>query len=132
MATAAGLTIDDFERLPEALARNHELIDGELVAVSGNTPQHNLFRGLLESLLRQFVEEHRLGIVISQQEFDFGGDAHGPDISFIREAKRPLLNMKLRVHCQSGRNRSPVLLGRLEGSLAWHGPPRGVPPVCRS
>jgi Uma2 family endonuclease len=67
------------------------------VDVSGNTPPHNLFRGKLESLLRQFVEQHGLGIVISEQEFDFGGNAHGPDISFIREAKRPLLNMKLRV-----------------------------------
>jgi hypothetical protein len=36
MATATGLTIDDFERLPEALAHNHELVDGELVDVSGN------------------------------------------------------------------------------------------------
>ena len=97
MATAAGLTIDDFERLPEAFARNHELIDGELVDVSGNTAQHKLFRDFLITLLRPFVLEHRLGIVISELEFDFGGNAHGPDVSFIGESKRPLLNMKLRV-----------------------------------
>ena len=47
MAPATGLTIDDFEQLPEALAHNHELVDGELVDVSGNTPQHNELRDSL-------------------------------------------------------------------------------------
>jgi hypothetical protein len=37
MANLVGLTIEDFERLPHVLARNHELVDGELVDVSGNT-----------------------------------------------------------------------------------------------
>jgi Uma2 family endonuclease len=92
-----GLTIEDFERLPAVLARNHELVDGELVDVPGNTPQHNLLRGLLESLLRSHVEQHRLGIVIAGQEYDFGGNAHAPDVTFIGESKRPLLNMNLRV-----------------------------------
>jgi Uma2 family endonuclease len=94
---ATGLTIDDFERLPEALAHNHELVDGELIDVSGNNPQHNLFRGFLESLLRAHVKQHQFGLVISEQEYDFGGNAHGPDVSFISPSKRPLLNVKLRV-----------------------------------
>jgi len=35
MATAiGGLTIEEFEQLPNALARNHELVDGRLVDVS--------------------------------------------------------------------------------------------------
>lgn len=97
MATATGLTIDDFERLPEVLARNHELDEGELVDVPGNTPQHNLLRGLLESLLRSHVEQHQLGIVLAEQEYDFAGNAHAPDVTFISESKRPLLNMNLRV-----------------------------------
>jgi Uma2 family endonuclease len=97
MAAATGLTIDDFEHLPEVLARNHELDDGELVDVSGNNPQHNLFRDLLIELLRPYIREHQLGIVIAEQEFDFGGNAYGPDVSFIKESKRPLLNKRLRV-----------------------------------
>jgi Uma2 family endonuclease len=43
------------------------------------------------------VKQHQLGLVISEQEYDFDGNAHGPDISFISEAKRPLLNNELRV-----------------------------------
>jgi Uma2 family endonuclease len=97
MASAIGLTIDDFERLPDALAHNHELVDGELVDVSGNTPRHNLFRDRLVKLLGPYVEKHQLGLIISEQEYDFGGNAHGPDVSFISQAKCPLLNMKLRV-----------------------------------
>jgi hypothetical protein len=33
MALVEALAIDDFERLPYALAKNHELVDGELVDV---------------------------------------------------------------------------------------------------
>jgi Uma2 family endonuclease len=97
MAAVTGLTIEEFEQLPEALARNHELVDGELVDVSGNNGQHNLFRDFLVELLRPFVREHRLGVVIAEQEYDFDGNAHGPDVSFFSESKRPLFNMKRRV-----------------------------------
>jgi hypothetical protein len=51
-----GLTIEDFERLPDALARNHELVDGELVDVSGNTGEHNGLRDMLIVLLLPFVK----------------------------------------------------------------------------
>jgi hypothetical protein len=44
MASVTRLTIDDFERLPAEQAKNHELVDGELVPVSGNTLRHNLIR----------------------------------------------------------------------------------------
>jgi Uma2 family endonuclease len=97
MASVTGLTIDDFEKLPEALALNHELIDGELVEVSGNTLVHNRLRDELIKMLSAMVDQHKLGQVISEQEFDFNGNAHGPDVSFISAAKLPLLNPRLRV-----------------------------------
>ena len=97
MAAATGLTIDDFERLPDDLARNHELLDGELVEVSGNNLKHNLLRELLARLLGMHAEERRLGLVVTEQEYDFGGNAYGPDVSFVSASKRPLLNMDLRV-----------------------------------
>jgi Uma2 family endonuclease len=91
------LTIDDYEGLPAVLARNHELIDGELVEESGKNPQHNLLRDFLMVLLAPYVREHGLGIVISGQAYEFDGNAYGPDVSFISASKRPLLNMRLRV-----------------------------------
>ena len=51
MASTTKLTIDDYEALPDELAVGHELVDGELVDVSGNTPKHNAIRDLLSALL---------------------------------------------------------------------------------
>ena len=97
MAAVAVLTIEDFEKLPDALARNHELVDGELVDVSGNTLMHNRLRDSLVRLLGSLVKQRKLGEVISEQEFDFNGNAHGPDVSFISTRKLRLLDLKRRV-----------------------------------
>ena len=97
MPLASPLTIDDFERLPYELAVNHELVDGELVDVSGNTPIHNRLRDYLLLLLCEYVRKNGLGEVISEQEYDFGGNAHGPDVSFFVKEKIPLLEERRRV-----------------------------------
>ncbi len=97
MASTTGITIEEFERLPDALAKNHELVNGELIDVSGNTPYHNFLRDLLVASLFPFVAERRLGKIISEQEFDFGGNAHGPDVAFIESAKVHLFERDRRV-----------------------------------
>jgi Uma2 family endonuclease len=97
MAIATGITIEEFERLPDALAHNHELVDGELVDVSGNTAYHNALRDFLVELLRPFVRERKLGKILSEQEYDFGGNAHGPDVSLVGAAKLHLVDNKRRV-----------------------------------
>jgi Uma2 family endonuclease len=97
MAIATGITIEEFEKLPDTLAHNHELVDGELVDVSGNTGYHNELRDFLIELLRPHVRKRKLGKIISEQEFDFAGNAHGPDVAFISSAKVRLYNRKLRI-----------------------------------
>jgi Uma2 family endonuclease len=97
MQLVSPLTIDDFERLPDELAYYHELVDGELVDVSGNTLGHNLLRDLLVGLLLSYVNEHKLGRVVGEQEYDFDGNAHGPDVTFFGSQKVKLCNDKLRV-----------------------------------
>jgi Uma2 family endonuclease len=96
VASTTGITIEEFERLPDALAKNHELVNGELVDVSGNTPFHNRLRDRLVALLIPVVEP-AYGMIISEQEFDFGGNAHGPDVALIVPAKIPLLVADRRV-----------------------------------
>lgn len=86
---ATHLTIEDYERLPQEMADWHELVDGELVDVSGNTGYHHSLRDFLIVLLRPLVRERRLGMVISEQHFDFDGNAHGPDVSFFGPEKCP-------------------------------------------
>jgi Uma2 family endonuclease len=97
MAAVAGLTIEDFEKLPDALARNHELVDGELVDVSGNTLSHNMLRDRLTQLLGAAVKRRKLGKVIAEQEYDFDGNAHGPDVSFVNRDRLDALDPKRRV-----------------------------------
>src|SRR5580698_7577466 len=97
MAIETGITIEEYELLPDALAHNHELVDGELVDVSGNTYYHNSLRDLLVQLLGAHVNECKLGKIVSEQEFDFNGNAHGPDVSFIQVAKLHLRDGKRRV-----------------------------------
>src|SRR3974390_2674317 len=97
MPLVSSLTIDDFERLPDALALNHELVDGELVDVSGNTGKHNALRDLLVRVLSSYVEEHKLGRVIGEQEYDFDNNAHGPDVTFFRLEKAEQFDGDLRL-----------------------------------
>src|SRR5438874_7499410 len=91
------LTIEDSEALPDELAKNHELVDGELVDVSGNNPLHNSLRDYLVIVLRPGVKQHNLGMVIAEQEYDFLGNAHGPDVTFFGPEKVRLLDRKKRV-----------------------------------
>ena len=91
------ITIEEFERLPNALAYNHELVDGKLVDVSGVTAYHHLLRDILLVLLFPLVEDRRLGKVICGQAFEFGENAHGPALSFIGPEKVQLFDGKRRV-----------------------------------
>jgi Uma2 family endonuclease len=97
VGTTTGITIEEFERLPDTLARNHELVNGELVDVSGNTAYHNSLRDLLVELLSPYIRERKLGKIISEQEYDFSGNAHGPDVTFIGAAKMHLIDSRRRV-----------------------------------
>jgi len=97
VAITTGITIDEFERLPDALAYYHELVNGELVDVSGNTEYHNSLRDLLVLILASHVRERKLGKIISEQEFDFDGNAHGPDVSLIGPGNMSRIERQRRV-----------------------------------
>ena len=97
MAATTSLTIDDFERLPADAVQQRELVDGELIDVSGNTPRHNKIRDRLLSRLMAWAEAQAAGEVISEQEYDFLGNAHGPDVSFFGPEKQVLLDLDKRV-----------------------------------
>ena len=97
MATTTRLTIEDFEKLPDEAVKHRELVDGELIDVSGNTGEHNELRDLIISLLRPFVRANKLGRALTEQEYDFRGNAHGPDVSFFGLEKCKLYDRKRRV-----------------------------------
>src|SRR5438270_2110265 len=96
-STTTPLTIEEFERLPHEQTENCELVDGELVPVPRNNPEHNDIRDYLIELSRPAVRKRGLGKVLAEQEYDFGGNTHAPDVSFFGPAKLPLLERKKRV-----------------------------------
>ena len=97
MALLTRLTIEDFEKLPDAAVENRELVDGELVDVSGNTGNHNSLRDWLGALLLMHVTQRKLGKVLAEQEYDFNSNAHGPDVSFFSIEKMGLYDGSRRV-----------------------------------
>jgi Uma2 family endonuclease len=97
MAATTTFTIEDFERLPSEMAENHELVDGELICVSGNTLGHNRVRDRLLSMLLRWAADHHSGTVVAEQEYDFLGNAHGPDVSYFGTEKGHLSDDQKRV-----------------------------------
>lgn len=97
MSLTDPLTADDFERLPDALALNRELLDGRLIDVGGNTYRQHSLRDAVICMLRQNAEESGFGMVISGQAYNFGGDVLAPDVSFFRSEKIPLAQWRRRV-----------------------------------
>jgi Uma2 family endonuclease len=79
------LTIDDFEHLPAETVR------------SGNTPRHNLVRDSLVAAVRAWIGENNGGVAIAGQEYDFGGNTNGPDVSYFGADKKALLDLDERV-----------------------------------
>jgi hypothetical protein len=77
VATAIGLTIEEFEELPDALAHNHELVNRQLVDVSGNTLNHNSLRDAIAESLRPYVRLHKLGRVVTDAPCSIVDETHG-------------------------------------------------------
>jgi Uma2 family endonuclease len=91
------MTVEDFEKLPDELAINHELVDGKLIDLGGNIGDHHTLRDIIVALTCFHVERESLGLMISEQDFEFDGDVLGPDVSFIGIDKLHLCRGKLRV-----------------------------------
>src|SRR5205814_102230 len=63
----------------------------------GNSARHNNMRDELIAILRPLVKRRKLGMVIAEQEYDFLGNAHGPDVAFFGSEKLRLLDPDKRV-----------------------------------
>ncbi len=84
------MTIEDFEKLPDPLARNKELVKGELFEVPANIGEHNLLRDVLIQLFLNFLDRSAsAGLAVSGQGYRFANDhmMRAPDISYLSPAK---------------------------------------------
>lgn len=91
MATRALLTVEDFVRLPESIGEQdvrYELVEGELITVSPGMLPHNLVRDKSLIVLRPFVDNRKLGVVVAEQAFHlFEGTIRVPDVAFVRSGR---------------------------------------------
>ena len=89
---AGGLTVDDLAQFPDD-SRLRELVDGQLVEWDAPTWFHGYFLNALAHLLTTFVQQRRLGVVVSGDPLvrvQAGErDARGPDVAFYARGRIP-------------------------------------------
>ena len=73
----------DYARLPDD-GNRYEVIDGELLVTPGPTPHHQHYSGNLFSRLREYVLEHKLGVLLFDVDVLFvEGNFLRPDLVFV-------------------------------------------------
>ncbi len=92
MATEPRFITDEaLERLSRDSGRKYEIVDGEVVAMSPATYDHERLIGRLFLALAAFVDDKRLGEVLPSNALYVlaNGQARSPDLSFIAGADLP-------------------------------------------
>lgn len=85
MATKTLLTVRDYAALDEPSGVRYELSNGELIVTPSSTPFHNRIRDRFNFRLRAFVDERKLGEVMSETDLILVGEVvRRPDVAFIR------------------------------------------------
>ena len=98
MATKTGLTIEQFDQLPDIEGILYELNEGEIVTMTTPMPRHNLVRDNVARLLGNFVEARKLGRVFVENGYQLSRDTvRIPDVSFVPSDKMRDLDLDKRI-----------------------------------
>lgn len=83
MGATTRLTVDEYLALPEDQLARTELIDGEIIEMSGARLRHERVKGEILTALSEWRLDHRLEFeVLAETQFQLdSGDALRPDIS---------------------------------------------------
>ncbi len=86
MATKTTWTLADYMALPEGAP--YELSEGELVVSAAPTLRHNRIRYLIETSVSNWLDEHPVGLVTSESDFQIAKDTvRRPDVAFVRSER---------------------------------------------
>ena len=92
MATRTLLTVEDFVRLPESVGTQdvrYELVEGELFTMSPGMLPYSLIRDKLLFVLMSFLQDRKLGTVVSEQAFQLSErTVRVPDIALVRAGRQ--------------------------------------------
>jgi Uma2 family endonuclease len=87
MSTAALLTVEQFEQLPQEDGARYELKDGELVGMANAKFGHEQTKSEILSCLVPYVVQHRLGRVYAETAFELAPSrVCTPDVAFLSNA----------------------------------------------
>lgn len=86
MSTTARISFEEFQKLQETSEETvrYELDQGELIVTPSSTGGHNLVYLRLWRALTAFIEEHDLGVAVTELDFRLDSDTvRRPDLAFI-------------------------------------------------
>jgi Uma2 family endonuclease len=83
MATKTLITLQQFDALPGIDGVKQELIAGELIVTPSPMLRHNIVCSKLAIPLGSFLERHKLGLLIWDQDFLVGDDVLKPDLAVL-------------------------------------------------
>lgn len=94
MGATTKLNFEDFQRLPEREGTIYELDEGELLMEPSPAARHNLIRQRIAMKLMQFVDSHRLGMVLEEMDFRLTSDTvRNPDVAFVTAEHSRLIDL---------------------------------------
>ena len=85
------ITAEDLQKFPDDDYR-YELVDGRLLRMSPVGWQHGKVVMRLGALLSRYVEDHDLGVVVTEVGFKLASDpdtVRAPDLAFVRRERIP-------------------------------------------
>jgi Uma2 family endonuclease len=94
MGATTKLNFEQFQRLPEREGTIYELDEGKLLMEPYPAARHNLIRQRIAMKLMQFVDSHRLGIVLEEMDFRLTTDTvRNPDVAFVSAEHAALVDL---------------------------------------
>lgn len=95
MATTVTMAGPQFDALPYEEGRRWELLDGDLIAVSSPTPEHQLILSNLNASLREYFRRVPIGAALPDVEFALGeNDRVRPDLAVLLHQRWRSLDLR--------------------------------------
>ena len=90
------VTAEDLERFPDDDYR-YELVEGRVLRMSPVGWQHGRIVIHLATLLNRHVEDHNLGVVVTEVGFKLASNpdtVRAPDLAFVRQERIPAVDLR--------------------------------------
>jgi Uma2 family endonuclease len=82
MSTKALLSVEEFAQMQFADTEDYELVEGELVPLSGGSYRHNMIRDLMGHLLWEYFKTNPVGVAVAENDCLVTPDrVRRPDVS---------------------------------------------------